>query len=264
MPDYAAESLRIKAAPRVFLKEAATQFWVPFLMQLARVRLSWRQYLIVSSAMPLGIVLLLRLAGGISGRDGAVQIITGNVVLAIAITAISMLAQRIAWMKAQRVFDYYATMPISRVLLLLAILTSFFVFALPGIAAILIVGALLYHISLVLSWTLLPLIAGCGLALAGIGIAIGLAAPDEQLAGLFANLAMMAVLFLAIIPSARLPQGVTEIAWIIPSTYAVNAMKASLEGTLTWAMLGVNLLALAAFTGAFLLLVRRQLQWRAE
>jgi ABC-2 type transport system permease protein len=242
----------------------AAQFWVPLLMQLARVRLSWRQYLIVSSAMPLGIVLLLRLAGSVTTRDDAVQIITGNVVLAIAITAISMLAQRIAWMKAQRVFDYYATMPISRVLLLLAILTSFFIFALPGIAAILVVGALLYHVSLVLSWTLLPLIAGCGLALAGIGVAIGLAAPDEQLAGLFANLAMMAVLFLAIIPPDRLPQGITTIAWIIPSTYAVNAMRASLEGTLSWGTFGISLLALAAFSVAFLLLVRRQLAWRQE
>jgi ABC-2 type transport system permease protein len=242
----------------------AVQFWVPFLMQLARVRLSWRQYLIVSSAMPLGIVLLLRLAGGVTTRADAVQIISGNVVLAIAITAISMLAQRIAWMKAQRVFDYYATMPISRVLLLLAILTSFFVFALPGIAAILVVGALLYQVSLTLSWALLPLIAGCGLALAGIGIAIGLAAPDEQLAGLFSNLAMMAILFLAIIPPARMPQGITAVAWIIPSTYAVNAMKASLAGTLSWSTFGISLLALAAFSLAFLLLVRRQLAWRLE
>jgi ABC-2 type transport system permease protein len=83
-------------------------------------------------------------------------------------------------------------------------------------------------------------------ALAGVGVAIGWAAPDEQLAGMYSNLAMMAVLFLGILPADRLPGWLGPVRAVLPSTYAVAALKPGLNGDASGSMV-FDLIVLAAF-----------------
>ncbi|MBV9281425.1 MAG: ABC transporter permease, partial [Chloroflexi bacterium] len=209
-----------------------TQFWLLLRMQLARVRLAWRRYFIVSSAMPLGITILLRVRGP-APRSQALQFVAGAVVLAVALSALTFLAQRVAWMKANRAFDYYNTLPTSNAVLLLAIFISYFAFAVPGMVAIALLGGIVYGLPLTLGvavlWALPTLLLG-GIALAGLGALIGLAGRDEQLAGTYANLAMMAILFLAIIPSDDFPRAVQALLGLVPSTYMVDSLKDALVG----------------------------------
>ncbi len=202
-------------------------------MQLARLRTAWRPYLIVSSAMPLGIALLMR---AIMDRQQVAefgeQIVAGCAVLAIAMTAIVMLAQRVAALKESGGLDFYATLPVSRSALVLSILISFAVFALPGMLIVLAGGAALFDLSLAALWSALPVWLAGSLALAGIGVALGFIAPDEQLAGMYSNLAMMAVLFLGILPADKLPDAFGPVRAALPSTYAVDALKPGLSGTI--------------------------------
>ena len=91
------------------------KFKVLLWMQFARLRTSWRPYLLVSSVMPLGIAVLLRAV--MSDEQVAElgrQIVAGSVVLAIAMTAVVMLAQRIAALKESQALDLYETLPVSR------------------------------------------------------------------------------------------------------------------------------------------------------
>src|ERR671918_1245747 len=91
------------------------KFKVLLWMQFARLRTSWRPYLIVSSVMPLGIAVLLRaVMTEVQVDEFGVQIVSGCAVLAIAMTAIVMLAQRVAWMQESGALDYYATLPVSK------------------------------------------------------------------------------------------------------------------------------------------------------
>ena len=233
-------------------------------MQLARVRTSWRPYLIVSSAMPLGIAVLLR---AIMEEDQVArfgeQIVAGSAVLAIAMTAIVMLAQRIAALRETGGLDFYSSLPVKRWMLILAILVSFAIFSLPGTVIVSVLGAMLFDLSFTALWAAVPVWALGSFALAGLGVAVGLAAPDEQLAGMYSNLAMMAVLFLGIIPSGRLPGWLGPVRAILPSTYAVDALKPGLEGHFTSGQVW-DLLLLAVFGTLFFWAVRGPLWPRPE
>jgi len=224
-----------------------TRFKVLIAMQMARLRTSWRPYLIVSTAMPLGIAVLMRAVIDRSqietfGR----QIVAGCAVLAIAMTAIVMLAQRIAALKENGGLDYYRSLPVSRTALITSVLLSFAVFALPGTVIVLGLGAALFDLSATALWSAVPVWLLGSFALAGIGVAIGFAAPDEQLAGMYSNLAMMAVLFLGILPSGRLPGWLDPVRAVLPSTYAIDALKPGLAGEVTTGQIA-DLLILALF-----------------
>lgn len=241
-----------------------TRFSVLVWMQLARLRTSWRPYLIVSSAMPLGIAVLLRaIMEPAQVEEFGVQIVAGSAVLAIAMTAVVMLAQRVAWLKENGALDFYATLPVSRTAVIGAVLLSFAVFSLPGTVVVVVSGAALFDLSLAALWAAVPVWALGSFALAGLGVAIGFGAPDEQLAGMYSNLAMMAVLFLGILPPERIPAWLDPVRAILPSTYAVNALKPGLVGDLG-ASLGVDLFVLAVFGALSFLAVKGPLWPRSE
>lgn len=240
------------------------KFLVLTRMQMARLRTSWRPYLIVSSVMPLGIALLLRaIMDPGQARSFGTQIVAGSVVLAIAMTAVVMLAQRIAWLRETQAIDFYATLPVSKSSVVASILVSFAIFSLPGAIVVVLVGAALFDLSLTALWTVVPVWALGSFALAGLGVLIGFAAPDEQLAGMYSNIVMMAVLFLGILPASKLPDWLAPVRAALPSTYAVNALKPGFRGELGSAQVG-DLLLLALFGALFFWAVRGPLWPRDE
>lgn len=243
---------------------AAGRFRVLLAMQMARVRTSWRPYLIVSSAMPLGIAVLMRaIMDDAQVADFGAQIVAGNAVLAIAMTAIVMLAQRVAFLKESGAIDLYSTLPVSRAAVVAAVLVSFAIFALPGLLIVVSLGALLFDLSLVALWAAVPIWVLGSFALAGVGVAIGFGAPDEQLAGMYSNLAMMAVLFLGVLPSDRIPGWLGPLKAVLPSTYAVNALKPGLAGSVSGTQVW-DLLILAGFGALSFWAVRGPLWPRSE
>lgn len=210
---------------------AGGRFKVLWRIQLSRLRTSWRPYLIVSSAMPLGIAVLLRaVMDNVQVTRYGEQIVAGCAVLAIAMTAVVMLAQRMAALKETGAIDYYSTLPVSRAMVVGTVLLSFSVFALPGTIIVVALGSVMFGFSLGSIWAALPVWMLGSFALSGLGAAIGLGARDEQLAGMYSNLAMMAVLFLGIMPASSIPGPLAAIRFVLPSTYAVNALKPELHG----------------------------------
>ncbi len=240
------------------------KFGVLVLMQMARVRTAWRPYLIVSSAMPLGIAVLMRAVMDTEQvAEFGQQIVAGSAVLAIAMTAIVMLAQRVANLKETGAIDLYSTLPVSRGAVVAAVLVSFAVFALPGTVIVVTLGALLFDLSLAALWAAVPVWALGSFALAGAGVLIGFRAPDEQLAGMYSNLAMMAVLFLGILPVEKIPGWLGPLRAILPSTYAVDALKPGLAGVVTGGQVW-DLLVLAVFGALSFIAVSGPLWPKAE
>jgi ABC-2 type transport system permease protein len=236
------------------------RFRVLLAIQMSRLRTSWRPYLIVSSVMPLGIAVLMRAVMEPSQvREFGQQIVAGSVVLAIAMTAIVMLAQRMAALKETRAIDYYSTLPVSRGAVVTSVLLSFAVFSLPGTIIVVLLGAALFDLSLVALWVVVPVWALGSFALAGIGLLIGFGAPDEQLAGMYSNLAMMAVLFLGILPADKIPSWISPLRIVLPSTYAVEALKPGLDGRVAASLAGD--LAILALFGAILFWAVRGPLW---
>ena len=240
------------------------RFRVLMSIQMSRLRTSWRPYLIVSSVMPLGIAVLMRaVMEEDQVREFGRQIVAGSVVLAIAMTAIVMLAQRMASLKETKALDYYSTLPVSRGAVVAAVLLSFAIFSLPGTVIVVLLGAALFDLSLVALWVVVPVWALGSFALAGIGLLIGFGAPDEQLAGMYSNLAMMAVLFLGILPNGKLPEWLSPVRVVLPSTYAVDALKPGLDGSVGSGIVG-DLAVLALFGAILFWAVRGPLWPHAE
>ncbi len=236
------------------------RFRVLLAIQMSRLRTSWRPYLIVSSVMPLGIAVLMRaVMEPDQVREFGQQIVAGSVVLAIAMTAVVMLAQRMATLKETRAIDFYSTLPVSRGAVVAAVLLSFAVFSLPGTIIVVLLGAALFDLSLVALWVVVPVWALGSFALAGIGLLIGFGAPDEQLSGMYSNLAMMAVLFLGILPEDKLPGWISPLRVVLPSTYAVDALKPGLDGRVAASLVGD--LAVLALFGAILFWAVRGPLW---
>jgi ABC-type multidrug transport system permease subunit len=233
-------------------------------MQMARLRTSWRPYLIVSSAMPLGIALLMRaVMKPAQVSSYGVQIVAGSAVLAIAMTAIVMLAQRMASLRETGTMDYYTALPVARGAVVASVLVSFAVFALPGTVIVVVLGAAMFNLSIAALWAVIPVWALGSFALAGIGVVLGFAAPDEQLAGMYSNLAMMTVLFLGILPAATIPGWLGPVKAVLPSTYAVEALKPGLHGHFSTVELW-DLLVLAGFGALSFWAVRGPLWPRSE
>ncbi|MCL6595384.1 MAG: ABC transporter permease [Firmicutes bacterium] len=221
-------SPRVALAPPVPSAPAALAALVA--LTLARARRHWRPYLVVSTAMPAGIVLLLDLVGRLDRAAGSTATV-GAMDLVLGITAVTLMAQQVSEAVHNGSFDLLRTLPVAPVLILLALFVSATAFALPGLAVVALLGHALYGVVLRPDAALLPVLLLSGFALGGIGAAVGLAASSEAVAGLVGNLMMMAVLFLGIVPSGHLPTIAVAVRDVLPVGSAVGALGRALSGS---------------------------------
>ncbi len=202
----------------------STMFRVLMRMQFARLRRSWRPYIVVSAVMPAGIVLLLHLTNPQMTPGERLNVVAGAILLAESIATIAMLSQYVAWLKASRALDHYRVLPVSLEVLVIALTTVYGIFAWPGVLLISLEGVYLDHIAMHFSPLMIVLMLLTGVAMGAVGTIIGLLAPDQGLAGLMGNLVMMAVLFLGMAPVNSLSRW-TWTLWILPSTWPLAILK---------------------------------------
>jgi ABC-2 type transport system permease protein len=185
----------------------------------------------------------------------AAYIVTGTATQGVVTIGLVLLPQVLAQSKHDGRLDYYLAMPISREAYLLALVTVTAIMALPAVAFCLAIGALRYDIALDLH-PLLPvaILLGIG-SLAGVGIAMAVYAPHQQVTNALTQLIIFYVLFFApvLMPRDQLPGFLQETARVAPPTYVADAIRATatdLPGT----HLGASLAAMAGCAGASLVL----------
>ncbi|WP_322752312.1 ABC transporter permease [Frankia sp. Cas3] len=213
--------------------------------QLSRARVARVPLLFVAAFQSLGIMLLLRGVVDTGNETTSEQVVAGSTVLVVAFIALNLLAQRFGALRAAGALDYYLTLPIPGSAVVLGTAASYASFAVPGTVITAVVGALLYGLPLSGLWLLLPVVALAGASLAGIGAAIGLLAPRQELATVVGQVGMSVVLFVGIIPADRLPAGVKLLRDLVPSTYAVDVLAAAFRPSIDWAAAAVDLLVCA-------------------
>ncbi|WP_157859344.1 ABC transporter permease, partial [Streptomyces pathocidini] len=114
-------------------------------------------------------------------------------------------------------------------------------FTAPGTAVTAVTGSLLYGLPLANLWVLAAVVPLAGAALAGLGAALGLLAPRQELATLLGQLGMSAALLLGVLPAAHLPGPVAWARELLPSTYGVEALARTFAVRPDWAAVGGNL-----------------------
>lgn len=212
----------------------ATAFAAVYAGQLARARFVRGPLLFVATLQSLGILLLLR--GVVHGDQAgtASAIVAGSTVLVVAFVGLNLLAQRFGALKAARALDYYGALPVGAMPVVLGTAASYATFTLPGALLTCVVGTAIYGLSFSQVWLVVPVAVAAGVALSGLGAAIGLLAPRAELATVAGQLAMTAVLFLGVIPPAHLPGVVRALRQVVPSMTAVDALAAALRGSPSW------------------------------
>jgi ABC-2 type transport system permease protein len=157
-------------------------------------------------------------------------------------------------MRATGAVDYYGALPVPPAAVVLGTAASYATMAVPGTVVTGIVGALLYELPVSGLWLLFLVVPLAGASLAGIGALLGLLAPRPELATVAGQLGMSAVLFLSIIPAAKLPLLLRPVRAAVPSTYAADALAAGLRPAPDWASVALDLGICAAVAAAALAL----------
>ncbi|WP_262704669.1 MULTISPECIES: ABC transporter permease [Streptomyces] len=225
--------------------------------QLSRARVARIPLLFVATFQSIGIMILMR--GVVDGGSEARSVVAGSSVLVVAFVALNLLAQYFGQLRASGGLDHYATLPVPPSAVVLGAAAAYASFTVPGTAVTAVMGSVLFQLPMTNLWILLAVIPLSGAALAGLGAALGLLAPRQELATLCGQLGMSAALLLGVLPAARMPQVVSYARDLLPSTYGVEALARSFDGQPDWWVVcadlgvcaGVAVVSLAAATWAY-------------
>ncbi|MEV0095656.1 ABC transporter permease [Streptomyces sp. NPDC050738] len=207
--------------------------------QLSRARVSRIPLLFVATFQSVGIMILMR--GVVDGGSEARAVVAGSSVLVVAFVALNLLAQYFGQLRAGGGLDHYATLPVPPASVVLGAAGAYASFTVPGTLLTAVTGSLLFQLPMAHLWVLVAVIPLSGAALAGLGAALGLLAPRQEIATLLGQLGMSAALLLGVLPAGRLPQPIAYARDLLPSTYGVEALARSFDARPDWGVIGLDL-----------------------
>ncbi|MBN1934440.1 MAG: ABC transporter permease [Anaerolineae bacterium] len=234
-----------------------------FLIEWTNWRWSWRSMVVVGAAGPVLSILGLGLFARDAGPQVLAYVLTGNMVISLMLGNMSSVENHFSFMRFQGTLDYFATLPVRRTTLILAVLVAFFLIHLPAMLITLLLGVLVLRVPLHVHPLLLLVVPLCALPLSGIGALIGTRARTPQEGGPICLLMTMVMSGLGpvIAPPERFPTWLNILGRINPAVYAASALRQTLIGPLTahiWLDLGV----LLGVSAIIFWLVGRKLDWR--
>ncbi|WP_189129941.1 ABC transporter permease [Wenjunlia tyrosinilytica] len=253
-PVAAAEAAPLAPRARLLPSLAAV-----YRAQLSRARVARMPLLFVATFQSVGIMIMMR--GVVDGGDGeaARAVVAGSSVLVVAFVALNLLAQYFGSLRASGGLDTYATLPVPPASVVLGAAAAYASFTVPGAVVTAVAGSALFGLPLAHLWVLAAVIPLAGAALAGLGAALGLLAPRQELATLFGQMGMSAALLLGVLPASNLPAPIQWLRDLLPSTYGVEAFARSFDASPDWVAVladlsvcaGVGVASLAVATWAY-------------
>jgi ABC-2 type transport system permease protein len=240
-------------------------FWDLLFIQLASIRSWWYWFVLSGLVFPLSILAFVLYVGGGQGVADRMYLIAGDATIGLIIGPVQMLASRVGYMRAQHELEYYATLPIQRLALVLAIGAMNALVAVPGLIGVLAAGALFLNLPLSVSPWLVPVCFLASFSLAGFGAAIGVLSKDGNQANAVGNVLMVLLMFFSpvMVRSSALPEVLRWLGYLMPTTYAAAAIRGFIgagAGTSPW----LAVLVLAAYSALLYFLVVTRLDWRRE
>lgn len=229
------------------------------------LRRTWLWILILSAGMPVGLILFLRTLSPVYGREGLHFLVAGNLVLSVTYGPTVYVMSRLAWSRQRREFDYFATLPVPKVLVVLAFFLIGFLITFPGAIAVLAAGRLLLNVVVRLNLIIPIVLALSALALCAAGAFLGVWVKDGPTSNIVGNVMVIVTTFLApvLVPRERLPWILQWTSYLLPQTYAARSLRKAVTGDFTSDMWwDVAILLMMAFVS--LLFVHRKLEWRGS
>ncbi|MFH8660651.1 ATP-binding cassette domain-containing protein [Streptomyces afghaniensis] len=246
------------------LRRMGTDLKYLWLEQMLEVRTTWSWVLMFGLLMPTAMVFgLTRIGNGLSDEQSLLFIVSGAAIFSVANEGIGTLAQRIGVLRQDGMMVYYASLPISRISFLAAMVFSRLLLILPGLITPMVVAKLMYDTDFVISPALLLVLPLSCMALSAIGLAIGTLVRSMDLLLVIVNLMIFVLLLVApvLIPIESLPVPLQVFGYLLPPTYAAESLRLALVGDFGATFL-FDIAVLAAMTAAGLVGASRWMRWR--
>ena len=197
------------------------------------------------------------------GREAVVYVVTGNIVVGLLFGTMDMVQSHITFLRFDGAMDYFATLPIDRPMLIMAMAAAFLLLSLPSLAITLVAGPMLLALPVHVSPWMALVIPLCAVALAGVGGVLGLIGRSraESLNLGFIFTLLLTAMGPVVIPPDRLLASMRVLGLFVPSTYAASAFRQTLIGPVTGALVR-DVVVLIAVAAVSLWLVGRRMAWR--
>lgn len=232
-------------------------------IELSNWRWSWRSMLVTGTMAPVLSILGIGVFARDSGPEALSYVLTGNLVVSLMFANMGSVQSHMVFLRFGGTLDYFASLPIRRSALIVAMVLSFLLISIPSLAATLVLGNLILKIPVVIHFLLFLIIPLCALPLSGIGALIGVVARVPEESGAINRLVtlIMAGLGPVIIPPTRLPGWFVTLGYLSPATYASSALRQVIIGPIT-ERLWLDVLVLAGSGLVIFWFVTRKLDWR--
>ncbi|MEI6045662.1 MAG: ABC transporter permease [Chloroflexota bacterium] len=250
----------VLARKKVFVQPFLV-FWDLFLIQLANWRWSWQAMAINGLIVPMTTLYFLKTMG--TAADQPELILSGNIIVSLIFTTMYGTSARFSFMRTFGVLDYYATLPVPKALLVLAVNAGFLVLSLPTALLTVLIGQWFLGLNLSLSPMFLVLVPLASFSLSAVGAFVGVAAPNFDAANTVT--AILQFIFMGLgpvlLPEERLPAFAIFLGHFLPSTYAADALRHTLNSTYDGRFF-LDLAFLIIFDLLAMVFVGYKMEWR--
>ena len=202
------------------------------LTELSSIRLDWKYTLLIGLVSPVSFLLLLSLF--VKGDNEALTyIVSGNMVLTQVTGTMLSLGQEMGVLKEIRGFDYYSTLPISKMNLVIAHVTKATLLSMPSILMIWFLGNKVFYANITLTFSSIIILLLSGYTLSAIGAVIGTRARDAEQASVITQVVNPILTFCSpvFVPENYLPRWLNTISYLFSTRYVAAALRNSMSGT---------------------------------
>ena len=235
-----------------------------WLEQMLEIRTIWYWYFIFSLVLPLAMVFgFTRIGSGLTDTNSLIYIISGSAIFSVANDGLYTMAVRIGSMKKEGMLLYYASLPINKVAFVTAIMLSRLSVTLPGMIGPMLFGSLIYKVDLNFNLWIVFLLPLTALALSAIGMALGSLVNSLEMIQIIVNLLLFILIMAApvFIPWQSLPLPLKLLGYLLPPSYAADALRRVLSGTID-ASFYADIAVLSLMTLMSFAILNRWLNWR--
>lgn len=239
------------------------QLWDLILIELTNWRWSWVSLVVTGMVTPLLSMLALGVFAKDAGSSALAYVFTGNLVISIMFGNQEKVASHFSFVRTQGTLDYFATLPIHRNMLILAVVIAFWLISVPALLVTIVGGQLILNIPLHPHPLLLLVLPLCAIPLSGVGALIAILSRNPAEAGSVNLLFMFLLMGLGavVIPPDRLPNLLLWLGWINPASYAASALRQLLLSPVT-SRIWLDIAALIGFTVLIFAFVGWKMDWR--
>ncbi len=230
-------------------------------IRLLTIRRHLVSYLVVALLTPLGITLIISFAAGIT-EYAKVNYIIGTIVFSLSLSGINGLGQDIAQDKLMGTLKWFITMPIHPISYVIGLLTPHVIAGFANSLLIMFIGKYVWGAPIHISLVVIPIFILSILSMLGVGAVIGsYSKVPAQAYGLTNLLSFLIILFSPVYyPIEALFPPLRFFAYILPTTYAAQALRYSFKGLTMDALRDITILG--AMAALLLIIGLSKIKWR--